>query len=202
MSNSLYPTVPGLTYPIKRTEEWPGNVRQTAPTGKEVTLRISQNPVRHWELLYDYLKNLGSPPTAFLTLVDFFNQMGGDFDTFLYTDPDDNSVTDQNFGTGNGSQTTFQLVRQLVSGGFSEWIQNTNVVTNVKINGVVQGGGTYTVTSVGTVIFNTPPGNGLAITWTGTYFWRCRFEMSTQEFQKDMAQLWSVKSVKFKSVKS
>ena len=39
----------------------------------------------------------------------FFLQLQGQFGTFLYTDPDDNTVTGQAFATGDGSTTSFTM---------------------------------------------------------------------------------------------
>ena len=46
-----------------------------------------------------------------------FLQCQGQFGTFLYTDPTDDSVTAQTFATGDGATTTFTFARTL--GGFS-----------------------------------------------------------------------------------
>lgn len=76
------------------------------------------------------------------TLFGFISQMLGSFDTFLYQDPQFNTVTLQPFATGNASQTSFQLTATYKPGisvaqfglpapvlgitGTPEWIQNTN----------------------------------------------------------------------------
>ena len=48
----------------------------------------------------------------------FFLQLQGQFGTFLYTDPDDNAVAGQAFATGDGTTTSFTMMRSL--GGFLE----------------------------------------------------------------------------------
>jgi hypothetical protein len=50
--------------------------------------------------------------------------MYGGFDTFLFTDPDDNAVAAQTFGVGDGDQDAFQLVRTL--GSFTEPVYDLN----------------------------------------------------------------------------
>jgi hypothetical protein len=70
------------------------------------------------------------------TMFGLFNQMLGQQDTFLYQDPDFNTVQYQQFGTGNGLTTAFQLTAQYKPGnsypgpyglaGMPELIQNTN----------------------------------------------------------------------------
>lgn len=201
MSNLLYPSVMGLTVPVKRFDEWSTTVQHSV-SGKMVKLSLFQNPIWHWELKYGYLKDSGSPPTAFRTIMDFHNRMGGSFDTFLYPDPDDNSVTDEPFGTGDGTTVTFNLLRHWVSGGFGEWIQNINVLTNVKINGTTKTNGVdYNLNSIGQITFVVPPVNTAVLTWTGTYFFRCMFEEDKLEFDKTMNLLWEIQVVKIQSVK-
>ncbi|SRR5260370_21613368 len=201
MSNLLYPNVKGLTLPIKRVDEW-STIRQQSVSGKDLTLSVYQNPIWHWELKYAYLKDSGTPPTTFRTIINFHNQMGGQFDTFLYQDQDDNSVTDEAFGTGDGTTTIFNLLRHWISGGFGEWIQNVNVLTNVKINGTIKTLNVdYTLNSIGQITFTSAPAAAAALTWTGTYYFRCRFEDDKQDFDKFMNLLWQINLVKFKSVK-
>jgi hypothetical protein len=132
MSDAIYPAMRGLTWPVKRTVEWNSTVQQSS-SGKEVLLSSWQAPIWHWELIYEYLPDSGTPPTDYRTLVDFFSARQGKFDSFLYLDPDDNSVTNQVFGTGDAANTVFQLTRTLAS-GFPEPIQNINVLTSISVN--------------------------------------------------------------------
>jgi hypothetical protein len=67
------------------------------------------------------------------TLLGFYNARQGSFDTFLFTDPDDSSITGQQIGIGDGSTKTFQLLRAL--GGFNDIIQAPNVVSTVYLTG-------------------------------------------------------------------
>ena len=50
------------------------------------------------------------------------------------------------------------------------------------------------------VLFNSPPGAGLAITATFTYLFLCRFSDDSIEFENFMYQLWSQKGLKFRSL--
>lgn len=98
--------------------------------------------------------------------------------------------TDVAVGTGDGATTTFTLPAKEVTG----------IV--VKVAGVVQGGGTYTL-SAGTgaegedrILFNVAPANGAAITYSATRA-RARFTVlyATPEL-RDMrnveADIWRV----------
>jgi hypothetical protein len=88
-------------------------------------------PRWEWEVTYDVLRSDSN--AEFQTLVGFFNARQGSFDSFLYSDTYDNSVTTQNIGGGTGTATAFQLVRTF--GGFSEPILAPNNVTAVYLNG-------------------------------------------------------------------
>jgi hypothetical protein len=58
-----------------------------------------------------------------------FEAMQGQFDTFLYQDPDFNTVTAEQFGTGDGATSAFQLTAKFQKTGGPGWpniIQNFN----------------------------------------------------------------------------
>ncbi len=66
-------------------------------------------------------------------------QCQGQSGTFLYTDPTDNSATNQAIATGDGSTTVFTFVRTL--GGATEPASWVTSVANVYLNGVNQPSG-------------------------------------------------------------
>jgi Conserved hypothetical protein 2217 (DUF2460) len=86
---------------------------------------------------YPYIATFGAGVVTsdLQTITGFFNRMMGQYDTFLYQDPDFNAVTQQQFATGNGVQTLFNLTATYMPGnsfgtpdglaGQPEWIQNT-----------------------------------------------------------------------------
>lgn len=199
MSNAVFPALPGLGWNVKRTEIWKTRV-QEAVSGKEVRIADWSFPRRQWELTFDFLRS--APSFAeWQSLVGFFNQRQGIFDSWLYSDADDNSVTDQPLGTGDGATTAYQLVRAL--GGYVEPIIAPNAIASVKIAGVVQSGGSYSVNgNTGQLAFTTAPASGAAITASFTYYFRCRFFGDSMDFEKFMSQLWLAKAVKFVSLKS
>jgi uncharacterized protein (TIGR02217 family) len=199
MSNAIFPALPGLGWNVKRTEVWKTRV-QEAISGKEVRIADWSFPRHQWELTFDFLRSAPSF-TEWQSLIGFFDLRQGAFDSFLYADADDNAITDQPIGTGDGMTTTFQLVRAL--GGYSEPIIAPNIVTNIKVAGVVQGGGTYSVNAAtGLVTFTAAPAGGASITASFSYYFRCRFSGDSIDFEKFMSQLWSAKSIKFLSLKS
>lgn len=200
MSQVIFPTLAGLEYPVKRTPEWK-TLTQEATSGLEARSAPWTYPRWHWEVSYSKLSS-AQAAAEFQTLVDFFNARQGQYDTFLYSDPDDNAVTNQQFGVGDGTTTAFQLTRQLVANGFSEPIFNVNGVPVIKDAGVIKtAGADYTISAAGVVTFTYTPTAGHALTWTGAYYFRCRFEDDQSEFNLFLYQLYENKKVRFMSVK-
>lgn len=118
MSISIFPTstqIPGVDISISREVEW-ATITQTAISGKEARTGLRPFPRRTYGLKFNFLRS-GSLFNELQTLEGFFNSRR-DYDTFLWTDPDDNSVTGQFIGVGDGVTQNFNLVRPF--GGFVE----------------------------------------------------------------------------------
>lgn len=197
MGNAVFPTLPGLQWNVKKIPVFSTRVQKSV-SGKPKTAADMAYPLWQFEMSYALLR---ADATAELqTLMGFFLQRSGAFDSFLFEDPDDKSVVDQQFGTGNGSATQFQLVRSL--GGFVEPIQNVNGSPTIKVNGVTKATpADYSINSTGLVTFTTPPANGATITWTGSFYFRVHFTIDEAEFNKFSHQLWDLKKVKMESWK-
>ena len=129
------------------------------------------------------------------SLIAFFNSRQGSFDNFLYSDPSDNTVTAQGFGTGDGVTTAFQLCRSF--GGNVEPVMSLNGAPSIYIGGVLKTAGTGYTVSNGMVTFTSAPAAAATLTWTGAYYYRCRFLADEQEFENFMYQLWAVKKLEF-----
>jgi len=198
MSNAIFPALAGLGWNVKRTEIWKTRV-QEAISGKEVRIADWSFPRHQWELTYDFLRS--APAYGELqSLLGFFDQRQGVFDSFLYSDADDSAVTGQPIGVGDGVATAFQLVR--LYGGFVEPVIAPNVVSAVYLAGVKQTSGYSVDSASGQVSFGTAPGLAVPVAADFTYYFRCRFMADSMDFEKFMSQLWLAKSVKFVSLKS
>ena len=53
----------------------------------------------------------------------------------------------------------------------------------------------YTLSNTGLVTFNGAPASAAALTWTGGYYFRCRFDLDQVDFENFMVNLWSAKKV-------
>lgn len=197
MSNAVFPNLPGLRWGQTKTPMWSTKV-QKAASGRELRAAYYSYPLWKFRLSYEVLR--ANALAELQTLVGFFNARQGSFDTFLYEDPDDKAVTGQVFGLANPSQPRYQLVRDF--GGFVEPVLALKGAPAIFVGGVLkQADVDYTLSSTGLVTFLTSITGGAALTWTGGYYFRCRFLQDSAEFEQFMRQLWTAKTVEFQSVK-
>ena len=127
MTNRYFPTLPGLNWSNKKTPIWSTNI-QTSASGKELRASYYSYPKWQFSLSYEFLRENGEAELQ--ALIGLFNQCRGSFDTFLYTDPDDNAVVDQVFGIGDGVTTKFGLARSYA--GYIEPVLATNGTPIIK----------------------------------------------------------------------
>lgn len=207
MSTSVFPALAGLEYPVTWTPMAGKTLVQTSVSGKENRAALWTYPRRRYTLSYNFLRDDSN--NEFRQLVAFFLARQGSYDSFLFNDVDDNSVSTQQIGVGDGTTVQFQLVRPF--GGFSEPILAPNVVSNLKVNGVLKtqgvdyGVGVWEngVTPAGTVNFFTgAPGAGQPIMCDFTYYWPCRFLADEYDVDKFMNRLWQQKKLDFITLKS
>ncbi len=195
MSSAVFPgtlaAMPGLAWSVFKSPAF-NTKRQTSVGNSELRASFTPYPRWTWQLKYNFLVGGGS---HYETLLAFYLARQGGYDSFLYEDPSDYTVTDQSFGVGDGVTTTFQVVRSL--GGFSEPIYNPNAITNIKVAGVPTGAYTQ---SAGRITFAAPPAAAAALAWTGTYRWRVRFDDDSQSFEEFAYNLWSLGNLSFTSI--
>lgn len=203
MSSTVFPTLVGLAFPVGRTPVWSGKL-QTSISGKNRGLSFWSYPKWQWDLSFNVLRS-DSINLELQNLAGFFNAMNGPYgDTFLYQDADDNSITGQQIGVGDGSNLTFQLVRSF--GGFIEPILAPNVVSHVYVDGTDTGHWTISnwgSSTPGLVTFASghAPTSGKAVTVDYSYYFPCRFLDDTMSFSKFMSQMYEAKKVSFMSEK-
>lgn len=192
MSNALYPTLAGLTWNNKKTPEF-NTIVQRSVDLTELRGSFTATPVYNCTLTYDLLRD-DSTWNELSSLFGFFMARQGKFDSWLFLDGDDSAATLEDFGTGDGVTTAFQLTRTL--GAFTEEVCNIGLAPAIYMNSVLQSSN-YSVGSTGLVTFTPAPGVNVPLTWSGTYYMRCRFKEDTTEFAQFMARLWEAKQVEF-----
>jgi hypothetical protein len=132
MSTAILPSLAGLAFPITRTQQFDSTIQQNI-SGLEVRIANQTYPRWQWDATFNVLRSAAAL-AEFQNLVGFIGQRLGSYDSFLYQDPNDNSVIGSALGTGTGLSAWFQLVRSL--GGFVEPILAPNAVSAVYLAGV------------------------------------------------------------------
>lgn len=197
MSNSVFPTLIGLAWNVTKTPIWSTRI-QKAVSGREYRSAQYSIPLWKFKLIFDVLR-ASQQLQEFQTLAGFFNARQGSFDTFLYADPNDQTIAAQQFGVGDGSTKTFQLVRTF--GGYTEPVLALQAQPSVYVNGVLQVSGVSANTSTAILTFTSAPAPGTLLTWSGSYYFRCRFMDDSIDFENFMRNFWQAKKVEFVSVK-
>jgi Conserved hypothetical protein 2217 (DUF2460) len=210
----LFPTLPGLTYPIIKSPVGDSLSQLTQSGG---VTRVSGGYQARWRftLTFEFLRS-GEAYLEFQQLLGIFLQQLGQSGQFLYDDTQDDSVTQELFGLGDGVSTQFQLGRHFynssggwITGSGPTWYEGSLAAferiyapkpgLSIRVNGSTVTN--YTVGATGLVTFSTPPGDTFTLDWTGGFYYRCRFLSDTTDFQKLWGQMWSNKKLEFISVK-
>lgn len=228
MSNSIYPfqlDARCLAYTVTRSMAYDTEI-QSSPTKVEFRLSQQYNPIWKYILIYELLKDIpndlipGLVDTDLRTLVGFYGRMSGQFDDFLFDDPDDNSVGPGLLPDGSpnlqAQLQTFQDVPsgnwftpiQRIYGGFYEDITDLQPGgITVFANGVLAAGSgiDYTIIGPGVSIVTSTGGmsfEGLVLQWTHppstpvtaqfNYFFRLRFDMDSIDFEKFVNRMWTI----------
>lgn len=187
-----------------RTPIFKTNIHESV-NGKEVRWANQAYPRWKYTLSYEVLRHTNALQEL-QTLAGFFCARRGSFDSFLYSDPNDQYVQNHALATMavNGISTyEYQLIRSY--GGFTEPVQ---VPESTSLEIKADGAGSWTLANgklisanqiTGVVTFNpgTAPEAGQTLTWTGYYYWRCRFMQDMVEFNEFLKLLWEAKKIEF-----
>lgn len=205
MSSLIYPaSLPGLTWGNTRSPNYNTGV-QAALSGKASRIAYQLFPLMQFELQYELLR--GSTVGEIQALLGLYMQMLGQFDDFLFTDPEFNTVTAMQFGIGDAATATFQITATYQNAGGpggAELIQNFNGAPVILVNGATQTLGTaYTLSGTGVVTFLAGhiPAAAAVIAWTGSFYYRCCFTDDTMTVTEWAKNFWENKKVTIKQVK-
>jgi uncharacterized protein (TIGR02217 family) len=197
MSNLVFPDLPGLTYPVKKSPTWKTDISETV-SGLETRISYWSYPVWRYGISFSVLRD--DAMNELWTLIGFFNRHFGSWDSWLFRDPDDYMVVGEVMGVGTGTQTAYQLIRS--KGGYTEPVYSPSTNVAIKVNNVaVTQGVHYSLSPTGHVNFFSPPADNVLITWSGEFYWRCRFEDDSVDFEKFANRIWESQEVKFRSIK-
>jgi uncharacterized protein (TIGR02217 family) len=202
----VFPVTLGLGYSVIKR---PVFYNSQAKSGSGWTTRVaySATPTWEWDLTYERQEDYSSS-SELKTVLGFYLAMQGSFKPFLYQDQDDNAVVGQALGTSDGTTTSWTFVRTY---GYSQTetenvgYVNTGSTLNVYVGGTLQSPSTYSVVTTTPMsqllTFNTAPATGYAITADFSYYFYVHFKEDTEEWEKFLYQLWSLKKITIESLK-
>lgn len=197
----------GLSWPVVESPEFSTGIKR-ASSGRELRTAYRSKPLWKIALRYEYLKDATRDQDPFLNymvqrLLGFITKQWGGLKNFLFLCPENCEAVDEQFGIGDGATKVFQLKRTIGSGvdSLTENVQNVKYLYDVKIGGKSVNGHVDNVTVInnpcvvdtfGVATFSTAPANGAALTWTGEYFYRCRFAGDADDFTNFADKLWAL----------
>jgi uncharacterized protein (TIGR02217 family) len=190
MSNIVYPNnLNGLGWSLIRRPTFDTTVR-ASKSQREVRYQNISETLMEFDLTYEFLSQ-----TDMVTLLGLFCRMRGAYDTFYFDDPEDNTGTNVQIGTGNGLITDFTLQRSF--GASTRVVDQVNAITQVTLNGTPTSA--YTIVQPNIIRFTTAPGSGVIVRATFTYYWKVRFLQDSNAFEEFMQNMHQLRKVSFRS---
>lgn len=155
------------------------NVIQEAISGQEQRVRVWAKCRGEWDIGYTIL-DADDTSGTFRAVVALFRAHFGSLYAFPFKDWGDYQLTNENIGTGDGSDLTFQITKTydpsqilLSTPGSRTYVRDIYLARSglvVKVNGVTKTITTdYTIGSTGIISFTSAPANGHAVTVTGEF---------------------------------
>lgn len=188
----------------------------TTKSLREMRVAQQQFPIWDIEIPFEELRDQTQNQTAYApfagyiqyeALVQLWLSMYGQTQVFGFDCPWDNSRSNQQIGTGDGSTYAFTIYRTWGTGANATTapVGLVNTVSQVQVNGITINAAHYQILRnkiyfVDSLGFVYPPGAGLAITMTFSYYYLCRFTEDEQDFEEFAKNRWTVPSLKFRAV--
>lgn len=132
----------------------------------------------------------GRTDALFLEVRNAFRATGGGEHSFDFWDWRDFQAEAEEFGIGDGSDTTFQLVKSYGFGTLTHSrriqrpvLDNAEVEElefEIQVDGTPLASSAYEVSNLGVVTFDVAPLNGVVLTWTGEFNVPVRFDKVIQ----------------------
>lgn len=219
MSNAVFPKLPGLSWEMKTKDEFFNLIQSAAAPGFETRLSLGPDPLVHFDLIYNWLRQPGSQADGpaqsdeLMTIRGFHRARRADFDSFLLYAPDVTENASDGTVTGQVLTSDANHIAPLVitRGGFDENIyEAAGVNGNPGVAPVIKRAGTpivagtdYNIVGPGFALAGvTYPGlavqfltSDVGITADFSWYYRVRFAQGMQEYDKFLALLYSAQTV-------
>jgi len=196
MSDSIFPTFSGLTWSRKRKTIFSTGI-QTSTSGRERRARYYTYPRYVFTLNFDFLLDDYTLAGDLQAMVSFYNLKYGAYDSFLYKDPNDYTVTNQTIGTGNSVTVDFQLLRTYA--GFSEPVFGIVSAPTLYVASVALTSTDFSWSTSGLITFTTAPTG--TITADFNFYYRCRFKEDELDLDEFVQRLWELKGLELITLK-
>jgi len=190
---------------VKKTPEYDTDEQIPVTARGEVRIPLRQFPLWKFRYQLGYIPGDASEDNSvYCEIINFFMSLQGSGQHFLFKDPYDFTVTNQNIGYGDGSTVAFTMYRTMgqLAGG-PDLIQNFINPPSIYVDGTLQTVTTdYSIDQYGTLTFTAGhiPASTKAITWTGTFYFLCHFDKdSFDDMEEVMYQIWKIGTFSFTS---
>ncbi|GHH09387.1 hypothetical protein GCM10008023_06010 [Sphingomonas glacialis] len=192
----MFPLLIGQSFLVSKRQIWSTAIT-TASNGRERRRSLWSYPKWSFKVSYEVLRDRPTQRDVD-RLVTFFNIQAGRRLNFTFYDPGDNTVEAQQFGTGDGVTTQFQLIRSKTFAGepFDEPVRAVVGEPMILLNGAVVALSSTSI-NTGLVTFATPPATGATLTWSGQFLFLCRFDQDDLDLTQMMEGLWSQSGLSF-----
>lgn len=199
MPLSIFPELMGLKFDLMMIPQFNTGM-STSSSGKEVRTEYQAYPLWDYELSYEWLPNGGGGREDLQTILGFFLERKGSFETFLYKAPETPYENNILIGIGDGIETTFRLLRSIgnfvePAGGVEEAID-----VDLALNGVSVLPADFTLSDHRDIIFDVAPTAGVEITASFFPLLRVRFKENSVDFNQFSSRLWEIQSLSLRSV--
>jgi uncharacterized protein (TIGR02217 family) len=161
------------------------------------------------DVAYGLLSSEATFDDDFRAIMALYRAHKGSLYPFRFRDWSDYTATNENIGTGDGSEAEFQIRKTydpsqilLSTPGALTYIRDIFLFVaapTIKVNGVTIADTDYTISSSGLLTFDSAPANGHAITWTGEFDVPVRFDGDIQVGMRE-ANIITITSLPIKEV--
>lgn len=172
---------------------------KTASNSREVRVSDYPYPIWNFSVTHSYARDLASDPDV-QKLFGFFNGRQGRFGFFFYYDEAEPAVSNYQFGTGNGTQTKFTIMRPVGAATAYETSEPVRAFWNtptITVNGTPTAA--FTIAPWGEITFTTAPANGAILRWSGSFLFVCRFDDDTMSLKQFASSFWEPDGLTFVS---
>lgn len=186
------------------------NVIQEAISGNEQRYATWTKCRGVGDLSYSLLTS-GDPVGDFAAILALYRAHFGSLYPWRFKDWSDYTATDEVFGTGDGSETQFQLSKTydpsqilLNTPGTFFYVRDILLLATapvIEVDGVEKTVTTdYTISASGVVTFTSAPAAGKQLTWTGEFDVPVRFDTDQLPVVMNESDLVAIRSIPIKEV--